>query len=83
MQECTESPHTRATAEGVAVAAEPVSAHPALSERAMQEMPRQADSSSSEAEYEAQKTEQDRMIESLANFKKFNPPIFSGEGSDR
>ncbi len=62
--------------------AESMSVRPALSGEATREVTLWADSSVSEAEYEAQKAEQERAMESLANFKKFNPPMFSDEGSD-
>ncbi len=80
--ERTVSPHMVATTDGVAVATKPMSTRPAQSAGATREMPRRADSGTFEAEYEAKNVEQKRAIESLTNFKKFNPLIFSSEGSD-
>ncbi len=56
-----------------------MSARPVPSVGATREMSRRADSGTSEAEYEAQKAEQEMAMESFTNFKKFNLPIFSGE----
>ncbi len=80
--ERTVSPHVEATTEGVAVAAEPMSAHPSPSIGVTREMPRQANSVAFDAEYTTHKGEQDRAMESLANFQKFHPPTFTSEGSD-
>ncbi len=59
-----------------------MSTRPAPFGEASREVPRRAFLGVSKAEYEAQKAEQKKAMESLANFKKFNPLIFSDEGSD-
>ncbi len=76
------SPQVGATTERVAVAAEPMAARPAPFVGVTREMSQRADSETYDTEYVAQRVEEDRSMETLANFQKFHPPTFSGDKSD-